>query len=177
MRWGGFIVLAAVATCVQMSLGAVLRIPLGGTGLSLAVDFMAIVAVMVALRARGTADAALAAWSLGMLIDLTTSGMPLGLYALTFAAAGAMICQMREALFTDNPLTQMVLALLFCLVAHMTARAFANLYVRGGGAPLGRELLQAVIVAVCTAVCMPIVGRLLRPLEPLIMLRSTGRQR
>jgi len=177
VRWLGFIVLAGVAVCVQMSLGAVLRIPLGGSGLSVAVDFIAIVGVVVALRTRDVADAALANWTLGMLIDLTTSGMPLGLYAITFAAAGAMIAQMREAFFADNPLTQVILAALFCLLAHVPARVFANLYVRGGPAPLGREVAQALIVTACTAACTPIVGRVLRPLERLIVHRPTGRQR
>ncbi len=176
MRWAGFAVLALVAIALQMSLGAVLRVPLGG-GASLGVDFLGVLAVLVALRCRAGIDVALAGWTLGFLIDLTTAAMPLGLYAVSFTVAAMAVFQLRSAFFLDNPLTQAMMGLAFCLVAHGPARFFVNLYVRSGAAPLGRELLQTLLIALCTAVFTPIGMRLLRPIDEWIMNRPTTRRR
>jgi cell shape-determining protein MreD len=74
MRWIPFIVVCYVVILIQTSLGRILTLPspVGVIG----PDFAAILAVFVALRVRSAVDCMLAAWVLGLLIDLTTGGGP-----------------------------------------------------------------------------------------------------
>jgi len=175
VRWIGFFLAAVAAVIVQISLGAVLRFRLGSGGLCLAVDFLAILAVMIGLRASETAPAILAGWILGLGIDLATTGTPVGLYALTFAMATAVVAQIRPAVFVENPLTQAIVALVFCLLAHGAARTFICLYVQPGSG-LGRQWLQALLGGLATAVVAPPVLRALRPLSGLIILQPRRRR-
>ena len=175
MRWIGFFLVALAAAAVQVSLGAILRIRLGGSGLCLAVDFLAILAVAIGLRGPDPAQSALAGWCLGLLIDLSTTGTPVGLYAVTFAMATGVVAQIRPAVFVENPLTQAILAVVLCLLAHGAARVFVCLYVRPGG-DLGRQLLQTLLVGLCTAVVTPLAMRALRPVTGLIVLQPRRRR-
>jgi rod shape-determining protein MreD len=177
VRWFAFVILSLLTLAVQISAGAVLRVELGPSGLSLAVDFLALLAVGLAARVRQNADAALAGWVLGLLVDLASVGTPVGLYALGFALASVMVFQVRTAVFGDNPLTQAVMALAFCLVAHGTARLFVHIYVRDGAGRLGWDLLQALLVALCTAVAAPFVIGVLRRLDWLIVPQPSRRRR
>jgi cell shape-determining protein MreD len=176
VRWFAFAILALATLAVQVSAGAVLRISLGASGLSLAVDFLALLAVWLALRVRQGGEAALAGWMLGLLVDLASMGTPVGLYALTFALASAMVFQVRSAVFSDNPLTQVMTALTFCLVAHGAARLFVHVYAGSGGS-LGWDLLQVLLLAACTAVMAPLVIGVFRRLDGLIIPRPSQRRR
>ena len=177
MRWFGFIILALTAVALQVSAVAAIRVELGLWGLSLGVDLVAILAVLVALRVRQGSDALLGAWGLGLLIDLSVIASPIGLYALTFTLAAGMIVQVRDAVFSDNPLTQAGMAFTFCLVAHGLARLFVNLYVRREAGLFSRELVQVLLVAACTAFVGPIVLALMRRLDWLIVVRPSRQRR
>lgn len=168
MKWPAFIVLALLTVAAQVTAGAVFRIDLGG-GLLLAVDLLAIVAVLLALRVRAGTQVMLAGWVLGLFIDLASSATPIGLYALTFALAAGMVFQLRGAVFTSNPVTQMAMTFVFCLVSHGGARIFIRAAVRPPGGPLGLELLQALLLALCTAVVAPAVMALVRKFDWLIL--------
>ena len=176
MRWVGFIFAAAVAVMVQVTVGAIVRIRLGSSGLTLAVDFMAILAVLIGLRSRRPADAVLAGWVLGMLIDLASADSPLGLWALAYALATGMVVQVRSAVFSENPLTQAALGFSFCVLAHGAARTFAHVYVHPGAGALGRDWLQILLLASCTAAATPLIMRLMRGLAG-VMLVPPRRQR
>jgi len=176
LRWLVFIPLAVLALIAQISVGAVLRVGVGATGLSLSVDFLAIVAVLVTLRVRMATDAMLAGWVLGLLIDLSSVCEPIGLYACCFAIAAWAIFQVRSAVFADNPLSQALTTLAFCLLGHVPARLFVNLYVRATAVMLWREMIQVLLLAVCTAVFAPLLLRLLRRLNrQIVAQRNQGR--
>lgn len=176
MRWLAFILLALVTVALQISVGAALRVKLGSSGLTLQVDFMAILAVMTALRVRHRHDVLLAAWLLGLLIDLSVVRSPIGLYALGFALGAGGVYHARAAVFGQSPLAQVILAAAFCLLAYAPARVFLNLYVRTGAGRLGWDLLQLLLVAVCTGVCAPVIGSVFRRLDRLILVPA-GRRR
>lgn len=177
MRWIAFVILAVAAVALQMSIGAAMRIPLGDGGLALAIDFLAILAVLTALRVGDGFDAILAGWVLGLLIDLTTVNLPIGLHALTYALAAAFVYQSRGSVFSESPLTQALLALGFCLIAHGLARTFVDFRVRPDARWLGRDLLQAALVALTTAAATPMMLGLLRHVDWLIMDQPAWRRR
>ncbi|MFW6154083.1 MAG: hypothetical protein ACOC95_02605 [Planctomycetota bacterium] len=177
MRWLPFGILVVVVLALQVSVAAAVRIPVGRGGLALAVDLPAVLAVLVALRARRATDAALAGWVLGLCIDLAVTGVPLGLHAVTFAMAAGLICQIRPAVFPDSVLTQALLVGGFCLIAHGPARLFVNLYVRPDAAHLGRDLLQVLLVALGSGVAGPVVLAVGKRADWLIMDQPSWRRR
>jgi len=177
MRWIPFAIVTVVVMAAQISVAAAVRIPLGGSALALTVDLPAILVVLVALRARGGTDAVLAAWTVGLVIDLAVIGVPIGLHALSYAAAAAILFQARSAMFTESVLTQALVSFAFCLLAHGAARLFVNLYVRPDAAWLGRDLLQALLVATTTAAAAPVGLALLRRVDWLIIIQPTWRRR
>ena len=120
-------------------------------------------------------DVVLAAWVLGLLVDLTTFGTPIGLFAVAYAAAAALVFHVREAVFGDNPLTQIVMGLAFCLVAHGLAVLFMNLYVRASSS-LGGDSLQALLLSACTAAVTPLMYKLFVRLGRWIVLQPAGRR-
>ena len=152
MRWIPFAIVAVVVMAAQVSVAAAVRIPLGGSALALTVDLPAILVVLIALRARNGSDATLAAWAVGLTIDLAVIGVPIGLHASCYAVGAAILFHVRSAMFTESALTQAVATFAFCLLAHGAARGFVNLYVRPDAAWLGRDLLQVLLVASGTAV-------------------------
>lgn len=176
MRWIVFIPLAYLAVVVQTSLGEVLRVWVDWLGAYLTVDFLAALSVVIALRVRAGLDAVLAAWVLGLAADLTTSGSPMGLYALWFGLAAALIYQVRQAVFGEHPLSQVIVGLLFVLVADGGAVLFQNLYVRAQAGQLGHDLWQAVVRAVCTALATPLVAQVMRPTHRWVMVQPVGRR-
>jgi len=177
MRWPVFIVAAVIVLGLQISVAAAVRIPLGASALALTIDLPAILAVGVALRTRSGADAVLAAWALGITVDLAVINVPIGLHAVCYAMAAAILFQIRSAVFTESPLTQGLLAGTFCLLAHIAARAFVNLYVRPDAALLWRDTLQASLVAVSTAAVAPLMLGLLVRVDWLMILQPAWRRR
>lgn len=175
MRWIPFLVLAYLAVVLHTSLGDVLSVPFQ-SWLILRVDLLAGLAVMITLRVRTRADAMLAAWVLGLLADLTTIGTPIGLWAACFTLGSVAVYQVREAVFSGNPLTQFVMALMFCLLAHGLCVLFDNLYVRASAAGLWRDLLAVLMISLCTAGLTPVLCRLLRGLEKTIMIQPLRRR-
>ncbi|MFP3937680.1 MAG: hypothetical protein ACLFVW_05000 [Phycisphaerae bacterium] len=122
MRWVVLIILAYVLVLLQATLGDVLTFsdsPIGTIG----PDLAAVAAVFLALHAPTLADAMLSGWLLGLAVDLGAAGGPAGAsavgpMALGYAFASAVLFQMREAVFQDRKPTQMLLAVLFCAIAH-----------------------------------------------------------
>lgn len=177
MRWPVFAVAALLAVALQISVVQVATVPLGSSGLVLAVDLMAVLTLLIALRTGGGAQAVGAAWVLGLLVDLATIGTPIGLYALTYAAAAGFVYHTRGAVFSESALTQAMMALLFVLIAHGLARLFVGLYVRPEGVGLWRDLLQVLFVAGCTAVVAPALLAALKRVDWMMIDRPRWQRR
>lgn len=175
MRWLAFTILALATLTVQATVGNLLGIPTRG-GLMLGVDFLAIVAVLVALKVRAGSDALLAGWILGLLIDLSSPHMPIGLYALTFSLSASLVYYVRGAVFTTNPISQLLTTFGFCLAAHAAARLFIHVAAPPAGARFGTDLVEALLLAACTAVAAPFVMGVLHKFDWLIVSQRSGRQ-
>ena len=182
MRWIFFIILTFAAVLIQISVGGLLRFRGFGVG-SIGPDLLAMIAVFLAMYVRSGADAMLAAWVLGLAIDLTAAGGPggetaLGPMPLAYAAAAAAIYHMRGAFFRERILAQMFLAFSFCILAHglwVTLQAvLAYRYVTW--AAYGQVLLQALALSIYTAVLMPLGHMALSRVQGLFMAAS-GRGR
>lgn len=183
MRWIPFVILAWLLVIVQTTLGRVLT--LSGTPIgSIGPDLLAIVAVFVALQARSGQDAALAGWVLGLALDLTAAGgvaspTVIGPMPIAYALASGLIYWLREAVFRERALIQALLAALFCLVAHgiwVTAQSL-----RAAGqmtwSAYGEVLVQAVALAVYTALLTPLGYWALRRVRRVFMTGPSGRSR
>ncbi|HET6427660.1 MAG TPA: rod shape-determining protein MreD [Phycisphaerae bacterium] len=183
MRWIRFAILAYLVVLLQTTVAQLVRIPLGPVG-AVRPDFLAMVALFVCLAVGGIGDAMLAAWVLGMLVDLTTGGGPgaatvVGPMALAYALAAALIFRIREAFFRERIVTRMVLGFLFCVVAHglwVTAQSLAAAKQMTWGA-YWTMLLQVVAVSVYTGAVTPILLVGLTRLERQLIVTPAGRAR
>ncbi|HOD80531.1 MAG: hypothetical protein BWX88_01404 [Planctomycetes bacterium ADurb.Bin126] len=170
MRWIPLFLLGYLLVLIQTSLGHVLSIQAPHLGV-LSVDLLAILAVYVTLHARSALDAALAAWTLGLALDFTSSGgvsasTVIGPMALGYVLAGGLLYRIREAFFRERALTQATLTLFFCLLAHgfwVTAQAL--LAEEMTWPAYGRILAQAGALAFYTAAITPLVHYLLSLIE------------
>ena len=160
MRWALFIILVYAAMLVQTTIGGILAINVG-IG-PVCPDLLAVLAVFFALRLRTMLDALLAAWLLGMGIDMTLGGVGAGAagpMALAYVAGAAAAFSMREALFRERPLAQAVLTFLFCLMSHglwVTLQSLLS-WGRVGWGEYGGLAATAALVAVYTALVAPLV--------------------
>src|SRR5258708_5476849 len=104
-----------------------------------------------ALFARDSSQGLLASWGIGLLKDAGSAG-PLGLHALLFLAAGAVVLQIRQILFRESPLTQLAVAFIAACWVNLAAAVVVALSV--GGIPIGvivgKTLLSALLTAVLT---------------------------
>ncbi len=187
MKWVPFIILTYLVMLAQCTLGELLTFSVKAIGM-VGPDLAAIVAVFMALHVRSGFHAALAGWVLGLAVDLTAISAPSGVTAvgpmpIAFAVAAALIFQIREAFFYERPAPQVFLALIFCLVAHgiwVTVQAGLTLIPWATGEVswegYGRMLLQAVALAIYTAVLMPLGHPGLRWLRKWLISMPTGRR-
>ena len=121
MRWIPFVILIYVAVLVQVASGA-LPIQFILTG-NIAPDIPAIIAVFFALSLRDPRDAMMAAWSLGLAMDLRLCGMggavtAVGPMAIAYTLGAGVIFRVREAFFRERALARALLTLLFCIIVH-----------------------------------------------------------
>jgi len=174
VRWVYFILLTVAVIVVQTTVGQVLwvRTPVGLVG----PVFPAMVAVFVTLSVRSGTDAALAAWVLGLSVDLTLSGRGMGLTALLYAAAAAGIFRVREAFFRDRVFPQMVLGFAFCLFVQGLWAAWAAAW-SSGTVGFGRLLVQALGVSAYTAALTPLACRALRRVGRWLAVVPSGAER
>jgi len=164
MRWVPLAILTYLLLLAQTTVGGVLTFRARGIGL-VGPDLLAIAAVYVALHVRSCLDAMLAGWLIGLAVDLTTGAATvLGPMPLAYALAAGCICRVREAFFRERIVTQALLAVLFCLIAHglwLTIQCLFALRAMTWSS-YGRLLLQAAALYVYTGVLTPLVGRGLR---------------
>jgi cell shape-determining protein MreD len=180
VRWIFIILLAYAAVLLQTTLVGMVTFNTEALG-AIGPDMVAIVAVFLAMHGRQLADVMIAAWLLGMGLDLTVSGgfgstTVVGPMGIGYALAAAAIYQIREVLFRDWLVTQAVLTLLFCLLAHglwLVWQSLAAQAVTWGA--FGELLLQALLVSIYSALLAPIGHLMLRPLRSVLI--APGQQR
>jgi len=177
MRWVLFIILGYAVVLIQTTIGRIVLFEGLTTG-PFGPDFLAVVAVFVALNVRGLFDAMIAAWLLGLALDLTTGGAGrcVGPMALAYALAGGAVYQLREAFFFRRALPQMFLAMVFCFIAHGVYVTLQSLLAWNFRA-YGRELVQVMLISLCTAVVMPVGHFLLHRCRRWIIAPAPGRSR
>ena len=105
-----------------------------------------------ALFAADDRQGLVASWTLGLLKDFGSAG-PLGLHALLFLAAGAVMLQVRQVLFRESPLTQVAVAFVATAWVHAVAAAFVAL--SAGGIPFGVLAVKTLLSAALTAALTP----------------------
>ena len=142
-----------------MTLGNILtldRLAMGPIG----PDFMVIFALFIAFNARDVIDAMLAGWVLGILIDLTTAGggSCVGPMATLYSLMCWVAFSIREGIYSERALTQMIMAGIFCIVTHglwITIQSLTAFDISWG--EYGSLLLQVLLSAIYTAVLTPMV--------------------
>ena len=166
MRWVPFAILSILTIVLQTTLVQKMAIQ------SIWPDWMFVLAVHYALWGPWP-EAVIAAWILGLLVDLQSVDR-IGLHAFAYGAAAWAIMRLRLVVFRDHPLTQITLTLTFALGIQLTV----GLYRRWG---LGTEpsvtslWWPALFTAVYTAACAPYLHWLLIRLDRWTGLRSSRR--
>ena len=168
MRWIPLAILIYLIVIVQVSVGRVLDLPFEATG-PVGPDLLAILAVYAALRVKHGTDAMLAGCVMGLAVDLSTgtsaaSPAAVGPMGLGYALAAGMIFRLREVVLQDSAITGCVLAALFCVMAHgfwVTVQCLIALQSLSWSA-YGAMLIQVLLLAVYTAVLMPLGAWCLR---------------
>jgi rod shape-determining protein MreD len=154
MKWVPFVILAVVTIVLQTTIvnqTLVIR--------EICPDWMFILAVHYALHGPWP-DVAIAAWILGLLVDLQT-GDPtgtgtIGLFAFSYGLAACAILRIRRALFREHFVTHIVVTFIFAFCVQFVAQLYfvwrppteAARHVSSG-------LMMALLTAVYTAFCAP----------------------
>ncbi|MBV8880412.1 MAG: rod shape-determining protein MreD [Planctomycetaceae bacterium] len=106
-------------------------------------------ACFAALFARDASQGLVASWLIGLLKDAGSAG-PLGLHALLFLGAGAVVLQIRQILFRESPLTQLAVTFFAACWVNLAAAIVVALSV--GGIPIGVVVGKTLLSALLTAV-------------------------
>jgi len=149
MRWMPFAIVAIMILICQTTIVQVMAIQ------SVRPNWMFVLAIYYALWGAWP-DAAIAAWLLGLAVDLTSlgNGGRLGLYAFSFGAAAWAIIKIRSVFFRDHAVTQFAVTLVFSLAVELVVQGYRHWSVFGA-MPESRVWASAFFTAVYTAVCAP----------------------
>ncbi|MCY2925803.1 MAG: hypothetical protein NT031_10245 [Planctomycetota bacterium] len=177
MRWVPFLLAVYAIMLLQTSLGRLLTFSTDFAG-QIGPDLAAVLAVFLALHARAAVDALAGAWVLGFSIDLLAAGAVeggacAGMMSLSYMAGAGAVFWVREAFFRDRPLTQAILSVVFCLLAH-------GLWITGQAARAGdwaswrRMIPQMLALTAYTAVLAPLCNVLLLRMRRLFLVSAGG---
>ncbi|MCD6364256.1 MAG: hypothetical protein J7M14_00095 [Planctomycetes bacterium] len=163
MHWIMVGIMVYAVTLLQTSLAGIMTVSLPWVG-PVRPDLLAVPAVYMALYAHRRADAMLAGWLMGMAIDLTSGAgagfsTAVGPMSLGYALAAGAIHTVRNVLFRKNVITQCVVTVVFCVMAHglWLAMQWIIAFRRIADWPTCfAMLLQALGVALYTAAVMPL---------------------
>ncbi len=147
MKLPAFFILALLTLLVQGTL--VPQLEVAGAR----PDLLFILAVHYALWGPWP-DAALAGWVLGLLVDLQSHGR-VGLHAFAFGAAAWAIVRVRQILFRDHWMAQIVVTFVFCMIVRVGVTAYDTY--RGGdlSVPFWSETIFG--VSLYTAMFTPVL--------------------
>jgi len=180
IRWIFFIMFVYVTLVMQTTVGGLLVIHTDWAG-PIAPDFLAIVAVFVAMAVRNGADAGLACWALGFGLDLASgpgATTVVGPMAIAYALGGLVIFQLREAIFRDKIVTQVVMVLLFAAATHGLWVTLQAVLTRSlTWSEYGDTLLQALMLSVYSAVLAPLLHAVLMRYERVLLIVPSRRNR
>ncbi len=116
MKWVPFAILAVVVVVCQTTFVQTLMVIRATWP-----QWVIILAVHYALWGPSP-DAAIAAWILGLIVDLqTASPHPVGLYAFSYGLAAWIIIRIRQVLFRDHPVTHAIVTLAFAFSIQVVA--------------------------------------------------------
>lgn len=171
MRWTVFAILAAITIVCQTTLVQMLftfNLTVG----DIDPDWMFVLAVYYALWGPWP-DAAIAAWILGLVMDLSSLGRT-GLLAFCYGAAAWAIIRARHVVFREHPLTQFLITLLFGLGVQLAVVLYDRWMVENGAVPGAWR--AALLKAVYTAAFAPLLHWVLLRLSFLTGLRPARRE-
>lgn len=179
MRWVPFLILVYVVMLVQTTVGKVLTFQRTAWG-AVGPDLAALVAVYLALHLRDGLDLAIATWTLGLAVDLTTGGPAVGPMPLAYLLAGAAVLKLREAVFREQASVQMLMTLVFCVIAHGVWVTVQSLWLSAATRSWGQyvgTLKQALALSLYTALLMPLGHWALARIDRLLIAPQSGRSR
>ena len=182
MRWVPLAILIYLVVLFQTTVLRVLSVTIPSLG-PVCPDMMAITAVFLALRAATGADAMLAAWLLGLMVDLTAPGGPgsgavVGPMAVAYALAAGGLFKVRDAIFRNSAVTQGILVLVFCALTHsawVTVQALIN-YRAVTAFEYVRTLGQVGVSSVYSAMLAPLGHFLLNRCDRIILMMPSSRR-
>ncbi len=182
MRWVFFFILAAVFIIVQVTLVRMVVVRTDQFGL-VGPDLLVLLAVVIAVNVRSSVDAMLAAWVLGFLLDITTSGGPggqtvVGPMAISYAAAAFFIYRVREAFFRERWSIQALFAAVFCLITQwlwLTAQSLLTGDVKMSA--YLSMLVKAMLVSLYTGLAMILLNPVVSWCNQLLIVTPKGRTR
>ncbi len=173
MRWISFVILLLFVTVLQASVAPFLAVH------TIRPDLMIILAVHYALAAR-TNDAVLAAYFVGLAIDLTSLGFAgdanVGLHALSFGLIAFAIVKLRDLTFRESVVTQF----LFTFAAKLLLSLMTGIYlscVLDLGSGWREILVTGAYTAAYTAVLAPYGYWFMRSLRRPLGIGTTHRLR
>jgi rod shape-determining protein MreD len=150
MRWVPFAILALVTIVFQTTI-----VPMTAVR-SVWPEWTFILAVHYALWGPWP-DAAIAAWLLGLLVDLQSAPPdPIGLHAFCYGACAWAIIRIRSALFRDHPVTHGVVTLVFAFAMQLVIGLYRSWRLSEEGGYEG-WVLPAFLTALYTAVWAPLL--------------------
>ncbi|MBL7133868.1 MAG: rod shape-determining protein MreD [Phycisphaerae bacterium] len=180
MRWIPLLILTYVVVLLETTVGRALFINTASLG-SVGPDLTALVVVFVAFYARSATDAMIAAWILGFAVDLTVGGAMgamtvVGPMSIAYCLVAGLLWRVRDAFFRERAVTQALLALAFCALAHgawVTAQAMLAPGPAAFG-DYGRTLGQALAGACYTALLMPLAHYGLSKCQRMFFVSAVG---
>lgn len=181
MRWIALAILTYLLVLLQTSLIDVVAFHVPEIGL-VRPELLAIVVVFCALHVRSALDAMLAGWGLGLTLDLTTGAgsvmsTAVGPMSLAYALAAGVVYKVRGAVFREKAVTQCVMTMVFCIMAHWLwitmqwTLAFRGMTVAG----FALMLVQAAMLSVYTAAIAPVGHVGLRACRRWLLVGPAGR--
>ena len=183
MRWIPFAILTYLLVLASTTVAGILSLPAGPLG-NLVPDLLAMLTVYVAMHLRSGTDVMLAGWVAGFCVDLATGGGPgtfsaVGPMAIAYALAGGLIFRVREAFFREQAVAQIMLAIMFCLLAHWLWVTLQSVLAFGmmTWQVYWRMVGQAAGISAYTGVLMPLAHWSLGKCRPWILAVPANRSR
>lgn len=175
MRWIPFAILLYLVLIIQCSLGKVLVFQLDWPG-AFGPDLLLIFAVFIFLRAPDAIDGVLAGCAIGFMWDagMVASTSHIGPMSIICAFSAWWIIGIREALFQEKALPQMVLVFVFVAFAHSVWIAIQSLLELGAisWGDFGAMIVVALLSAVSTSLLTPLIIMCLSPFKGFVVSNS-----
>jgi rod shape-determining protein MreD len=173
MRWIPFILFLYFAAVLQTAIVPFFAVH------GIRPQLIILIAAYYALSAR-TSDALLACWCAGFMMDLTSIGFErqagIGLNATTCGLIALFVLGMRDFMFRDSPVTQLVVSVAFTFL-HAAAVGLYLCYAAAHAPAVTDMLLGSLYTAIYTGLVAPYVHWLLRKMRNTLGLGVLGRIR